>query len=34
MSERAAYLADHVMPDVPIRQWVLTLPRRIRYLLA
>ena len=22
------------MPDVPIRQWVLTLPHRIRYLLA
>ena len=34
MTERAAHLVDHVIPDVPVRQWVLTLPHRIRYLLA
>jgi hypothetical protein len=34
MTERAAHLVDHVWPDVPVRQWVLTLPRRVRYLLA
>jgi len=28
MAERAAHLVDHVLPDVPIRQWVLTLGRR------
>ncbi len=33
MTERAAHLVDHVIPDVPVRQWVLTLPHRIRYLL-
>jgi hypothetical protein len=25
---------DQVLPDVPIRQWVLTFPYRLRYLLA
>lgn len=34
MAERAAHLVDHVFPDVPIRQWVLTVPHRLRYLLA
>jgi hypothetical protein len=34
MAERAAHLVDHVLPDVPIRQWVLSLPYRLRYLLA
>jgi hypothetical protein len=34
MAERAAYLVDHVLPDVPVRQWVLSLPHRLRYLLA
>jgi Putative transposase/Transposase zinc-binding domain len=34
MAERAAQLVDHVLPDVPIRQWVLSLPYRLRYLLA
>jgi hypothetical protein len=34
MTERAAHLVDHVFPDVPVRQWVLTLPPRLRYLLA
>lgn len=34
MTERAAHLVDYVFPDVPVRQWVLTLPSRIRYALA
>lgn len=34
MSDRAAHLVDHGFPEVPIRQWVLTLPPRLRYLLA
>jgi len=34
MVERAAYLVDYVFPDLPVRQWVLTLPSRVRYLLA
>ena len=34
MTERAADLVDHVFPEVPIRQWVLTLPMRLRYVLA
>jgi hypothetical protein len=25
---------DYVLPDVPVRQWVLTLPSRVRYALA
>ncbi len=34
MTERAAQLVDRVFPRVPVRQWVLTLPPRLRYLLA
>jgi hypothetical protein len=34
MTERAAHLVDYVFPDVPVRQWVLTLPSRMRYTLA
>jgi hypothetical protein len=34
MAERAAHLVDHVLPGVPMRQWVLSLPFRLRYLLA
>src|SRR5215470_10934088 len=34
MIERAAHLVDEVLPSVPLRQWVLTLPYRLRYLLA
>ncbi len=34
MSESAARLVDHVLPHVPVRQWVLSLPYRLRYLLA
>ncbi len=34
MAERAAHLVDRVFPDVAIRQWVLSLPYRLRYQLA
>ena len=34
MAERAASLGDEVLPWVPVRQWVLTLPYRLRYCLA
>lgn len=34
MTERAAHLVDAVLPRVPVRQWVLTVPYRLRYLLA
>jgi hypothetical protein len=34
MAERAAHLVDHVFPDVPVRQWVLSLPYHLRYRLA
>jgi len=34
MTERAAHLVDGVLPHVPVRQWVLSVPHRLRYLLA
>ena len=34
MSERAAHLVDRVIPRVPVRQWVLSLPFTLRYQLA
>jgi hypothetical protein len=34
MSETAAFLVDHVIPSVPVRQWVLSLPIALRVLLA
>ncbi len=34
MAERAPSLVDAVLPHVPVRQWVLTLPYRLRYRLA
>jgi hypothetical protein len=34
MSATAAHLVDHVLPAVPYRQWVLSFPKRIRFLLA
>ncbi len=34
MTECAARLVDGVLPHVPVRQWVLSLPHRLRYLLA
>jgi hypothetical protein len=33
-SQTAAHLVDHVIPPVPVRQWVLTLPYPLRLLLA
>jgi hypothetical protein len=33
MAEAAAHLVDHVVPAVPIRQWVFSLPKRLRYFL-
>jgi Putative transposase len=34
MADLAAHLVDRVWPDVPVRQWVLTLPHRVRLLCA
>jgi hypothetical protein len=34
MAERAAHLVDGVLGGLPVRQWVLTLPYRLRYALA
>jgi hypothetical protein len=34
MADTAAYLVDRVFPEVPIRQWVLSLPFAPRYRLA
>ena len=34
MIESAAHLVDHVLPEQPIRQWVLTFPYPLRFLFA
>lgn len=34
MSALAAQLVDRVIPHVPVRQWVLSLPWLLRYQLA
>jgi len=34
MADTAAHLVDRVLPEVPIRQWVLTLPYTLRFLMA
>lgn len=34
MCDFAAHLRDHVMPDVPVRQWVLTVPVGLRFRMA
>ena len=34
MCGSAAHLVDHVLPDVPLRQWVLTAPYEVRRVLA
>jgi hypothetical protein len=34
MADTAAWLVDRVLPAVPVRQWVLTLPFALRYRLA
>ena len=33
MAETAAHLADHVFPRQPVRQWVLSVPKRLRYFM-
>jgi hypothetical protein len=34
MVQTAAHLADHVMPRLPVRQWVLSVPKRLRTFLS
>jgi hypothetical protein len=34
MNQLAANLVDHVLPAVPVRQWVLTFPMPVRFWLA
>jgi hypothetical protein len=34
MADTAAHLVDRVLPEVPFRQWVLSLPFALRYRLA
>ena len=34
MAQTAAHLADHVIPPVPVRQWVIYVPKRLRGFLA
>jgi hypothetical protein len=34
MADTAAHLVDRVLPEVPVRQWVLSLPWQLRYWLA
>ena len=34
MADTAAHLVDRVLPEVPTRQWVLTLPYALRFLMA
>ncbi len=33
MAEAAAHLTDHVFPRLPVRQWVLSVPKRLRYFI-
>ena len=33
MAETAAHLSDHVFPRLPVRQGVLSVPKRLRYFL-
>lgn len=33
MVETAAHLTDHVFPKLPVRQWVLSVPKRLRYFM-
>lgn len=34
MAETAALLADEKLPERPLRQWMLSLPHALRFLLA
>jgi Putative transposase len=33
MVQTAAHLTDHVFPGLPVRQWVLSVPKRLRYFM-
>ena len=33
MEQTAAHLVDHVFPHLPVRQWVLSVPKRLRYFM-
>ncbi len=33
MAETAAHLTDHVFPRLPVRQWVLSVAKRLRYFM-
>jgi hypothetical protein len=33
MAETTAHLVDHVLPPLPVRQWVLSVPKRLCYFL-
>jgi hypothetical protein len=34
MAQTAAHLVDHVIPPVPVRQWGISVPKRLRGFLA
>ena len=34
MAQTAAHLVDHVIPPVPVRQWVISVPKRLRGVLG
>ncbi len=34
MCGTAAHLVDHVLPDVPVRQWVFTAPHEVSRIMA
>ncbi len=34
MASTAAHLVDNVLPEVPYRQWIISFPKRVRFLLA
>ena len=34
MVDTAAWLVDRVIPQVPVQQWVLSLPYRVRHVCA
>jgi hypothetical protein len=34
MADTAANLVDRVFPEVPVRQWLLSIPYALRYRLA
>jgi len=34
MNDEAAHLVDQVLPDIIYRQWVLSFPYKLRFLMA